>query len=434
MNKGDLQLPKDKNDSKESSVRFKNGRFVFSGPVVSKVLSDFISKRENVFSFSQEIFKEFQKVKRKAGYVFNLTTKNGKLELLENFFKHQEFQTFIPNLLLIGNHVELRKDDDFTTSHKKDKEVLDYWKKTYPQKFKEKKCLETSIGNLYFVEHQKPKTISKKLKRSLSFVRHVIRKRKSHLQKVKNKNIGVRLSYRGKLQLLLPLKELILNEFSKNKQLSLMSLHGQMEFFGRTLESFPQISITTYRKFIYQECNLRFKKIAYVSKQADSNHNKKVRKFFCLLLIFLLFSKYQIIFVDSTAVTRDSGKQYAWGKRGRRYHFPMKTTNEFTHFYSSMSFQGMEVVQVSDRVLRNEDLEGYMKYLINRIKYKYKTSKLVVVLDNALSHHSEKIHKLFNQNNTILLFTASTSPFLNLVEYAFEFGKRNIRKNHFVER
>lgn len=49
-------------------------------------------------------------------------------------------------------------------------------------------------------------------------------------------------------------------------------------------------------------------------------------------------------------------------------------------------------------------------------------------MDNAKINRTSLIKSLINKFNVIILYTAISSPKLNLIEYFFEYIKRNIRK------
>ena len=206
-----------------------------------------------------------------------------------------------------------------------------------------------------------------------------------------------------------------------------MSLKNQLQFLQSNIKDFPSISLTTFRKFLVFDCDLRYKKISYLSKKADSTRNKQVRKVYIKLLFYLMFYDYKIVYVDSSAISNKSTKPYGWGTKKMKLTCPQKTSNKFYHFYVSMSMNGVEMIKHSMKSLRGEDLTAYLGKLIRFIKRKYATQKVAIVLDNATSHHSKAIQALFQKRKVICLYTPSNSPALNLVEYSFETLKREIR-------
>ena len=205
------------------------------------------------------------------------------------------------------------------------------------------------------------------------------------------------------------------------------SLRAQLTFLKKHIQGIDNIKATTFSKFVKKKLKFSFKKICYISKNADSEKNKNVRVLFLKLLVVFLFNNWVVCFTDTTVLCSNSLKPYAWGHRSERIYLPQVAPTKRKHFLTAMSQYCVEACYITPSGASLEELISFYNLLCETLKSKYKRRKIVVVLDNAKKLHSNSLKEIANDHQILFLYTASSSPSLHPIEYLFEQAKRKVR-------
>ena len=178
--------------------------------------------------------------------------------------------------------------------------------------------------------------------------------------------------------------------------------------------------------------------------EAAAQRNELEREQYRTALDCLILHPHQVVFVDETHKDHQaSRRRKAWGRRnsgGVALKRWFATKARYT-MIASLDINGFIDATV-DCVLRSDnvnepdtvDEDYFVSWVENFLcpvlgKYSEGEPRLIVVMDNAATHMSQRVGELIRATGAYLVYTASYSPDLNAIEYAFNIYKASLKRN-----
>lgn len=130
-----------------------------------------------------------------------------------------------------------------------------------------------------------------------------------------------------------------------------------------------------------------------MSSACNSLKNKLIRQIVLRLLLGSIIANKTVLFFDETSFQTSSFKNKGWGSRKKRLYFRAKNVHPGVKVLSTISFKGL----TRYKFLKKTNGQIITKFLVDTLSVIFKEnpeSEVVLLLDNAKTHHTLEMHKL----------------------------------------
>lgn len=198
---------------------------------------------------------------------------------------------------------------------------------------------------------------------------------------------------------------------------------------------------STLNDFIKTQSKCSFKKVT-TTKIGNKNEEKPkdiIKRYIVAETLLRYFNKYEIIFVDECWFFSDNSKFYSWSLRNipNSFFSEQKFKVGVYAAISKTNFLGYRIKNVGSS--DSEEFLLFLKKLSNTIfnpsifgKYPYKRL-ILIYMDNAGSHITQKIKDYATLNNIKIIFGAPNTPTFNPIELLFNTWKQKVANKIFNE-
>ena len=199
------------------------------------------------------------------------------------------------------------------------------------------------------------------------------------------------------------------------------------EYLARS-PSFAKLSFSVFYR-IHREEGLVFRPLvfaAHVFRPVAKRHRSDFLTFCASLL--LSPDEYHLIWVDESAVAPSNFKRRAWRLRGAPHLTRTRIRYEKLSIIGAIDLGGLVAAQFVRSGLGGKTFTEFICRVARELSHRRRDRrKIVVFLDNASSHRSPALLDFCDRNNVLLLFNLPQRSPLNMIEYAWEFAKRELR-------
>jgi len=139
----------------------------------------------------------------------------------------------------------------------------------------------------------------------------------------------------------------------------------------------------------------------------------------------------EVLFADAVHPQHNTMAAYGWIKRGERRELKTSSGRDRLNLHGAMNAETLEVTLIESETVN----AGSTIQLLEIIDAKYPlAAAILVILDNAKYHYSQKVRDFLNGSRIRLVFLPSYSPNLNLIERLWRFFKKNVLYNKYYEK
>ena len=195
--------------------------------------------------------------------------------------------------------------------------------------------------------------------------------------------------------------------------------------------NFNKFSLSTFRKYVRQRLNFRFKKVVSINVKRKQHRFKVMNSVFAKKFIQHTCQNKTFIFIDESSFQGFNNKLHSWQEKnnprvmynyGRNHSFCLiAATTEFDVFH----------YEISDNTMKAKDFLSFLKQLLQKIKEKnkllhaFQKPSYVLYMDNAPTHTHKEVLEFLKDQQIDVLFGVPFSPDLNPIELFFSEVKKN---------
>ena len=149
----------------------------------------------------------------------------------------------------------------------------------------------------------------------------------------------------------------------------------------------------------------------------------------------LLLELY-IIYIDESAFTRNEGKAYGFGSKGKRVEFRLHKPTYSIGCIAAISRHRLEGLQLRDGKTNKHAFMHFILQMVQELRREgvVDLKKVVFYLDNATYHTTEDTIKLFQLLDIRYIFAPAYLSPLNPIEYLFGVLKKRLRHHYLVNK
>lgn len=136
----------------------------------------------------------------------------------------------------------------------------------------------------------------------------------------------------------------------------------------------------------------------------------------------------EVLFADAVHPQHNTMAAYGWIKRGEKRELQTSSGRERLNLHGAMNAETLEVTLIESETVNADSTIQ----LLETLDAKYPlAAAILVILDNAKYHYSQKVKDFLNGSRIRLVFLPSYSPNLNLIERLWRFFKKNTLYNRY---
>ena len=168
------------------------------------------------------------------------------------------------------------------------------------------------------------------------------------------------------------------------------------------------LSLATISAWLKRDLNLRFKKTNKVNLQLKAFEKQQLVLNSISIQIKLEKVGYNIIYLDEFKYCSNSNRYLTWSKPGKNSYLFQPTSYFDVSFIVAFSSSKIELLNATRTTYTAEIFVKFVYELsVNN------PSNLVIIMDNAPIHKSEKVEQFWKTQNILMLTIPAYWPFLN---------------------
>lgn len=200
------------------------------------------------------------------------------------------------------------------------------------------------------------------------------------------------------------------------------------------INSSNKISISTVRKVLIKDHNVRHIKLSLTNKNRN-NENHKIQQFLYLMRISDLIERdYDFVIVDESTYSQKSNSHYLWWNRKENLPVTTKARTKSYNIITAVTKHEIVYKKILEDTATSESFAVFLEELESKVKCNMKLKesyikgKITLILDNCKIHTGKESKNYMRDSNLSYLFLPTYSPELSCIEYLFSEVKKNLRR------
>lgn len=205
-----------------------------------------------------------------------------------------------------------------------------------------------------------------------------------------------------------------------------MSLKAQVADLASQDECFERVNAQRYRRFLIEHKLAKYQRFVKVSPQESTLKNQAARLIVARILLELQLAEALILYFDTTVVQDYSFKTKNWGTSQSKNVIHANSQMKSIKVYAMLTQNQLVSVQFLKKP-SSAQLHAFIQQSVTYAMRKFRASEAWIFLDNATVHRSAEFMEMIESLNVRMIFNAVSNPQFNIVEYFFEYVKRDLR-------
>lgn len=206
-----------------------------------------------------------------------------------------------------------------------------------------------------------------------------------------------------------------------------LSIANQLKTLQLVSDDFCCISASTYRSFLNECLCLKYGAAKIVSKNCDSDENKRLRRIASISLLYVLSQNITVLFYDETIISPTSFRSAVWrNASNRNFNIERKTSTGTIKLLLATTAERVVNFWIAKKS-NSEVTCAFLDETVDQLRADDENARVVIFLDNSTMHKTKLMQSWCRVKEVYSLFNAPHSSKSMLVEYLFEKVKREFR-------